>query len=128
MADDDLILRVDRQTFADDSFKIVDSSGLVVVGQMPHWAGLTWHRELVKVCGPDLKWAKVRHRWHDLSADQRRAVMRDLREALISIVDPSLYRFDLKNLMINAVGQPDPPVTNCMVAPDERSLNSKPVG
>ena len=107
MADDDLILRIDHQTFADDSFTIVDPRGLVVVGQVPQLAGLTWHQELVRVCGPDLKWAKVRHRWPDLSADLRRAVMRDLRDALISVVDPSLYRFDLKNLMINAVGQPE---------------------
>lgn len=107
MADDDLVVRVDHETFADDSFKVLDPRGLVVVAQLPHWVGLTWHSELAKTCGSDLKWARVRHRWDDLSADLRRAVMRDLREALISIVDPSLYRFDLRNLMITAVGQPE---------------------
>ena len=107
MTDHDLILRVDQQTFADDSFKIVDPRGLVVVGQVPQWAGLGWHSELVARCGPDLKWARVRNRWRDLSTDLRRATLRDLREALISIVDPSLYRFDLRNSMVNAVGQPE---------------------
>jgi hypothetical protein len=107
MADDDFIVRVHDQTFADDSFKVLDPRGLVVVAQLPHWVGLTWHSELAKTCGSELKWARVRHRWDDLSPDLRRAAMRDLREALISIVDPSLYRFDLKNLMINAVRQPE---------------------
>jgi hypothetical protein len=57
-------------------------------------------------CGADLKWRRVRHRWPDLSADLRRAVLRDLRDALITIVAPSLYRFDLQQSIESTVRFP----------------------
>ena len=103
MTDDFRILRIDATTFADESFKIHDSSGLVVLGQLPNWTELRWHAELVQRCGTDLKWRKVRNRWADLSADLRRAVLRDLRDGLISIVDPSIYRLDLEEAIASAV-------------------------
>jgi len=96
---------MDKQTFADESFKIDDPRGLIVLGQLPQWVELRWHGDLVKTCGPDLKWAKVRHHWPDLRHDLRKAVLRDLRDALITIVDPSLYRFDLERTVANAVGR-----------------------
>lgn len=103
---DGLILRVDGQTFADDTFKIVDPSGLVIDAQLPGWCELRWHQDLVHKCGVDLKWRVVRRCWCDLGHELRRAVVRDLRDALIVIVDPSLYRFDLERIVASAVGQP----------------------
>ena len=97
---------IDSQTFADESFKVEDPRGLIVLGQLPQWVELRWHRDLVKTCGADLKWGRVRHRWHDLSHDLRRAVLRDLRDALITIVDSSLYRFDLEQSIVSVVGRP----------------------
>ena len=100
------ILRIDSATFADESFKVADPSGLVVLGQLPSWTELRWHGELVQKCGADLKWRKVRNRWAGLSVDLRRAVLRDLREALITIIDPSTYRFDLEESIASAVRVP----------------------
>jgi hypothetical protein len=56
--------------------------------------------------GPDLKWGTVKHHWRDLSADLRAAVLRDLRDALIIIIDPSIYRFELEQPIESAVRQP----------------------
>lgn len=81
---DDLILQIEKQTFADESFKIGDPTGLVVLAQIPNWAKLRWHGDLVRKCGPDLKWAKVRHHWPDFSPELQRAALRDLRDALIT--------------------------------------------
>jgi hypothetical protein len=97
---------MDRQTFADESFKIEDPRGLIVLGQLPNWVELRWHGELAKRCGDDLKWGKVRHHWPSLGEELRRAVLRDLRDALITIVDSSLHRFDLEQSVAEAVGQP----------------------
>jgi len=103
----DLLLRVDEQTFADDSFRIYDPDGIVVVGQVPRWSGVSWHKELARICGDDLKWSKVRHKWPHLSSDLRRAVTKDLRDSLIIVVDPSLYRFDLERTIASAVNEPE---------------------
>jgi hypothetical protein len=103
---DDLILRVDAQTFADDTFKIADPSGLVIDAQLPGWAELRWHRDLQRRCGAELKWKIVRRHWGDLDHDLRRAIVKDIREALIIIVDPSLYRFEIERLVERAVNQP----------------------
>ena len=97
---------MDTQTFADESFKIEDPRGLVVLGQLPHWVELRWHGKLVERCGADLKWGKVRHHWDALSHDLRKAVLRDLRDALITVIDSSLYRFDLDQSVADAVGKP----------------------
>lgn len=106
LTDDFRILRIDATTYADESFKVLDSSGLLVLGQLPNWTELRWHAELARRCGADLKWRKVRNRWADLGADLRRAVLLDLRDALISIVDPSLYRLDLEQAIASAVRVP----------------------
>lgn len=106
MSDDDLILRIESQTFADDSFKIHDPLGLIVDAELAGWSELRWHNELVQKCGDDLKWAKVRHYWSDLSSELRRAVLRDVRDSLIIVVDPRLYRFDLEQTFSLAVRRP----------------------
>jgi hypothetical protein len=106
LSDDFRILRIDRQTFADESFKVYDSRGVVVLAQLPGWSELRWHADLVRRCGRELKWGTVRHHWRDLSADLRAAVLRDLRDALIIIIDPSIYRFDLEQAIVSAVRQP----------------------
>jgi len=104
--DDSRILRIDHRTYADESFRIADPQGLVVLANLPEWADLRWHADLGRACGRELKWSKIGRCWRDLSADLRRAVLRCLREALITIVDPSVYRFDLEQTVIAAVGQP----------------------
>jgi hypothetical protein len=106
LGDDSSILRIESQTFADESFRVADASGLVVLGQLPNWTELRWHVELGQRCGAELKWRRVRSRWADLSADLRRAVLRDLREALITVIDPSIYRFDLEEAIASRVRVP----------------------
>lgn len=106
--DDDLIVRsVARQTFSDESFKVADESGLVVAAHIGGWSELSWHPKLVRIFGPDLKWGNVQHRWDDLSADLRRTVLRDLRDALITIVNPSVYRADFNRAIADAAGRPE---------------------
>jgi hypothetical protein len=102
---DDLFLRVERQSFADDSFKILDPQGLVVVGQLGDWSELRWYSDLARICGDDLKWTKVHDRWNDLSAELRRALLRDLRDALITIIDPSSYRLELDEALSEVIGK-----------------------
>jgi hypothetical protein len=97
---------VSGQAFADESFKINDPHGLVTLAELPVWSDIRWHRELVRICGTDAKWGQVRQRWDDLSHDLRRSIVRTLRDALITIIEPSLYRFELEKLIVNAVGQP----------------------
>jgi len=99
---------MDRQTFSDESFRIEDPRGLIVLGHLPQWVELRWHGELTRTCGADLKWGKVHHRWPSLSHELRKSVLRDLRDALITIVDSSLYRFDLEQSVTEAVGVPGP--------------------
>jgi hypothetical protein len=94
------------QTFADESFKIGDPRGVIVLGQLPQWVELRWHPELLMRCGPELKWGKVRHHWPTLSHDLRREVLRDLRDALITIEDRSLERLELEQVVVDAVGKP----------------------
>jgi len=96
----------DVRTFADDSFKIEDPAGLVVLGQLPEWSELRWYAELKRVCGDDLKWRKVRRSWDDLSAELRRTILRDLREALITIVDPRGYRAEFDRALDEVIGLP----------------------
>lgn len=103
---EDPFLRFENQTFADESFKIADRHGPIVLAQLPKWSPLSWHAELARRCGADLKWAKVRRVWSDLGHELRRVVLRDLRDALITIVDPSLYRFELERSLIAVAGQP----------------------
>lgn len=103
---DDFILRIEGQTFADDTFRIADPSGLVIDAQLPGWCELRWHRDLQRRCGADLKWKVIRRHWRDLDHDMRRAIVNDVRDALIIIVDPSLYRFEVERLVESAVRQP----------------------
>jgi hypothetical protein len=95
LSDDDLILRVRDRSFGDEWFKVHDPSNVVVLAQLPKWMELLWHRDLATRLGADLKWGAVRAHWRDLGADLRRSILVDLRDALISIVDPTIYRVDL---------------------------------
>lgn len=106
MPGEERIVRIEQQTFADDSFNTHDPHGPVVVGRVPQWAGLTWQKELSRILGGELKWGKVRRKWPDLASDLRRAIMRDLRDSLISIADPSIHRLQVRDTIESAVKYP----------------------
>jgi len=92
------------RTFSDDSFRITEQ--LVVTGTLPGWAELRWYPDLVRFCGADLKWGRVRDRWPDLSSELRRSILRDLRDALIAIIDGSLYHSEWQRIAERVARRP----------------------
>lgn len=93
-------------TYSDDSFRIDDPKRLVVTGTLPGWSELRWHPDLSLVVGGEVKWTKVRARWRDLSTELRRSILRDLRDAFITIVDGSLYHQELEQAVEKSVRHP----------------------
>lgn len=102
-----LTSHINRATFADESFKIADDYEPVVNAQLPDWIDLRWYWDLTrKFGGRELKWQVVRRRWPDLGVELRRATLWALREALIIIIDPRLYRFSIEQTVTATIRQP----------------------
>jgi hypothetical protein len=94
------------RTFADESFRIGDPDGLVVLAQLPEWVNVDWQHDLMRKYGHELKWSKLLGRWRDLSADLRNAIVRCLREALITITNPAIYHADFERIVSAVTSRP----------------------
>ena len=93
-------------TFSDDSFENVrEPYAPVVVARLSSGADLRWHQDVVQRLARrshEIKAALVLNHWSELPLDLRRAVMRTIREACISILDPRAYALEFERIVLRA--------------------------
>jgi hypothetical protein len=97
-----------RSTFADDSYSSAhEVYAPVVVARLPSGLDLRWHADVVATLARrsgEIKAARLLNNWSELSPDLRTAILRTIREACISILDPRAYSFEFDRLIVRVSG------------------------
>jgi hypothetical protein len=101
------ILRIEQQTFADDSFRIANSQAPYGEAQLADSVDVDWTADIVLRVGcAEVKWQIVRQHREAFPPDLRRDALRAVRESLIIVVDGAIYREERDSAAAIALQRP----------------------